>query len=75
MECLYKEVEEKMFPLDEPCEEMGSKSFEVPALRDEEFAQITVLGLFVSFPNGEALSFVLKLDSTGFLMGIHLRPT
>ncbi|GKD45504.1 hypothetical protein Tco_1270149 [Tanacetum coccineum] len=52
MECLYKEVEDKMFPLDEPCEEMGSEAFEVPALRDEEFAQIIVLGLCVFFPNG-----------------------
>ncbi|GJS18109.1 hypothetical protein Tco_0412581 [Tanacetum coccineum] len=60
MECLYKEVEDKMFPLDELCEEIGSEAFEVHALKDEEFAQITVLGLCVSFPNGEALSFVFQ---------------
>ncbi|GJT26268.1 hypothetical protein Tco_0906543 [Tanacetum coccineum] len=41
---------------EEPFEEMGSEAIEVPALKDEEFAQIIVLGLCVSFPNGEALS-------------------
>ncbi|GKE05647.1 hypothetical protein Tco_1397665 [Tanacetum coccineum] len=58
MECLYKEVKDKIFPFDESCEEMGSEAFEVPALKDEEFAQIAVLGLGVSFPNGEAVSFM-----------------
>ncbi|GKA80879.1 reverse transcriptase domain-containing protein [Tanacetum coccineum] len=66
MECLYKEVEDKIFPFDEPSEEMGSESFEVPALKDEEFAQIVVLGLGVSFPNGEALSFVLRKHANAF---------
>ncbi|GJQ96320.1 hypothetical protein Tco_0007459, partial [Tanacetum coccineum] len=50
---------DRIFTLEEPFEEMGSEAIEVPALKDEEFAQITVLGLRVSFPNGEALSFVL----------------
>ncbi|GJR68449.1 hypothetical protein Tco_0014514 [Tanacetum coccineum] len=31
---------------------MGSEAIEVPALKEEEFAQITVLGVHVSFPNG-----------------------
>ncbi|GKA77251.1 ribonuclease H-like domain-containing protein [Tanacetum coccineum] len=57
MECLYKEDVDRIFTLEEPFEEMGSEAIEVPALKDEEFAQITVLGLCVSFPNGEALSF------------------
>nr|GEU36640.1 hypothetical protein [Tanacetum cinerariifolium] len=46
-------------PLDEPVEEMGSEAIEEPAHKEEEFAQIVVLGLCVFFPNGEALSFVL----------------
>nr|GEY03964.1 MAK10-like protein [Tanacetum cinerariifolium] len=53
MECLYKEFEDKMFSLDELYEEIGSKAFEVPALKDEDLAQITVLRLCVSFPNGD----------------------
>nr|GEZ01188.1 hypothetical protein [Tanacetum cinerariifolium] len=57
---ISRDVEDKMFPLDEPYEEIGSEAFELPALKDEEFAQIVVLGLCVSFPNGEALSFVLN---------------
>ncbi|GJT90918.1 hypothetical protein Tco_1079763 [Tanacetum coccineum] len=53
------EDDDRIFTLDEPFEEMGSEAIEVPALKEEKFAQITVLGLCVSFPNGEALSFVL----------------
>ncbi|GJU41159.1 putative ribonuclease H-like domain-containing protein [Tanacetum coccineum] len=71
---VLKDVD-RIFTLDEPFEEMGSEAIEVPALKEEEFAQITVLGLCVSFPNGDALSFVLQRVSTDFLMGIHLRPT
>ncbi|GJW46533.1 hypothetical protein Tco_0078179 [Tanacetum coccineum] len=56
---LSPEDDDRIFTLDEPFEEMGSEAIEVPALKEEEFAQITVLGLCVSFPNGEALSFVL----------------
>ncbi|GJV44354.1 hypothetical protein Tco_1428890 [Tanacetum coccineum] len=41
MECLYKEDVERIFTLDEPFEEMGSEAIEVPALKEEEFAQIT----------------------------------
>ncbi|GJZ49025.1 hypothetical protein Tco_0603215 [Tanacetum coccineum] len=59
MECLYKEDVDRIFTLDEPFEEMGSEAIEVPALKEEEFAQIVVLGLCVFFPNGDALSFVL----------------
>ncbi|GJY13808.1 hypothetical protein Tco_0383117 [Tanacetum coccineum] len=57
MGCLYKEDVDRIFTLDEPCEEMGSEATEVPTLKEEEFAQIVVLGLCVLFPNGEALSF------------------
>ncbi|GJS55737.1 hypothetical protein Tco_0629099 [Tanacetum coccineum] len=42
MECLYKEDVDRIFTLEEPFEEMGSGAIEVPALKDEEFAQITV---------------------------------
>ncbi|GJV89733.1 FAR1-related sequence 5-like protein, partial [Tanacetum coccineum] len=59
MECLYKEVKDKMFPLYEPCEEIGSEVFEVRALKDEEFAQITVLGLCVFVPS-EAREFTFE---------------
>ncbi|GJS79959.1 hypothetical protein Tco_0729840 [Tanacetum coccineum] len=59
MECLYKEDVDRIFTLEEPFEEMGSEAIEVPALKDEEFAQITVLGLCVSFPN-EAREFTFK---------------
>ncbi|GJR08538.1 DNA helicase [Tanacetum coccineum] len=47
--------------LEEPFEEMDLKAIEVPALKEEVFAQRIVLGLCVSFPNGEALSFVFLL--------------
>ncbi|GJU05019.1 ribonuclease H-like domain-containing protein [Tanacetum coccineum] len=43
MECLYKEDVDRIFTLDEPFEDMGSKAIEVPALKDEEFAQITLV--------------------------------
>ncbi|GJU38727.1 hypothetical protein Tco_1191684 [Tanacetum coccineum] len=59
MECLYKEDVDRIFTLDEPFEEMGSEAIEVPALKEEEFAQITVLGLCVSFPN-EAQEFTFE---------------
>ncbi|GKD22518.1 hypothetical protein Tco_1224221 [Tanacetum coccineum] len=49
-----------MFPLDEPCEEIGSEAFKVPTLKDEEIAQITVLGLCVSFPNVELSNLVFQ---------------
>ncbi|GJU99321.1 hypothetical protein Tco_1328592 [Tanacetum coccineum] len=75
MECLYKEDVDRIFTLDEPFEEMGSEAIEVHALKEEEFAQIVVLGLCVFFPNGDALSFVLWRVSTDFLIGIYLRPT
>ncbi|GKC67487.1 hypothetical protein Tco_1100085, partial [Tanacetum coccineum] len=39
---------------------MGSEAVEVPALKEEEFAQITMLGVHISFPNGIALSFELR---------------
>nr|GEX71978.1 hypothetical protein [Tanacetum cinerariifolium] len=61
MKCLYKEDDEKIFTSEEPFEELGSDVVEVPALKDEEFAQIIYLGEHVSFPNGIALSFVLSL--------------
>ncbi|GJS66689.1 hypothetical protein Tco_0681253 [Tanacetum coccineum] len=41
---------------------MGSEDTEVPALKEEEFAQITILGVHVSVPNGNTLSFVLLLS-------------
>ncbi|GKE70316.1 hypothetical protein Tco_1528388 [Tanacetum coccineum] len=75
MECLYKEDDDKIFTSGEPFEEMGSDVIEVPALKDEEFAQITDLGEHVSFPNGIALSFELRQVPTVFPVGIHLRPT
>ncbi|GKC45304.1 hypothetical protein Tco_1063026 [Tanacetum coccineum] len=53
---------------------MGSKVVDVHALKEEEFAQITVLGVHVSFPSGRALSFVLMQVQTNFPMGIHQRP-
>nr|GEY75230.1 hypothetical protein [Tanacetum cinerariifolium] len=56
MKCLYKEDVDRIFTLEELFEEMDSEAIEVPALKDEEFAQITVLGLCVSFPN-EAQEF------------------
>ncbi|GJY92108.1 hypothetical protein Tco_0507890 [Tanacetum coccineum] len=59
MKCLYKEVVDRIFTLDEPFEEMGSEAIEVLALKEEEFAQITVLGLCVSFPN-EAREFTFE---------------
>ncbi|GKE39017.1 hypothetical protein Tco_1462422, partial [Tanacetum coccineum] len=65
MECLYKEDVDRIFTLDEPFKEMGSEAIEVPALKDEEFAQITVLGLRVSFPNGINL-FVVLWDYASF---------
>ncbi|GJT21895.1 hypothetical protein Tco_0891832 [Tanacetum coccineum] len=81
MECLYKEDVDRIFTLDEPFEEMGSEAIEVPALKEEEFAQITMLGLYVFFPIGDALSFVLireDLNAVYQLMmkmsfGIHSR--
>ncbi|GJW33508.1 hypothetical protein Tco_0053540 [Tanacetum coccineum] len=54
---------------------MGSKVVDVHALKEEEFEQITVLGVHVSFPSGRALSFVLMQVQTNFPMGIHQRPT
>ncbi|GJY55854.1 hypothetical protein Tco_0454969 [Tanacetum coccineum] len=60
MECLYKEDDDKIFTSGEPFEEMGSKAIEVPALKDEEFAQITDLGEHVSFPNGPITAFSLS---------------
>ncbi|GJT79539.1 hypothetical protein Tco_1053881 [Tanacetum coccineum] len=75
MECLYTEDDDKIFALDEPFEEMGSEAVEVPALKEEEFAKIIVLGEHVSFPNGMSLSFALRQVAKVFLMGIHLRPT
>ncbi|GKB61716.1 hypothetical protein Tco_0917902 [Tanacetum coccineum] len=51
MECLYKEDVDRIFTLDEPFEEMGSEAIEVPILKEEEFAQIVVLGLCVFFCN------------------------
>ncbi|GJW53787.1 hypothetical protein Tco_0097872 [Tanacetum coccineum] len=54
---------------------MGSEGVAVHALKEEEFAQITVLGVHVSFPNGIALSFVLRQVLTIFPVEIHLRPT
>ncbi|GKE80334.1 hypothetical protein Tco_1550334, partial [Tanacetum coccineum] len=38
------EDDNRIFTLDEPFEEMGSEAIEVPALKEEEFAQIVVLG-------------------------------
>ncbi|GJU34987.1 hypothetical protein Tco_1183341 [Tanacetum coccineum] len=35
MECLYKEDVDRIFTLDEPFEEMGSKAIEVPALKED----------------------------------------
>ncbi|GKC83796.1 hypothetical protein Tco_1139513 [Tanacetum coccineum] len=64
MECLYKEDDDKIFTLDEPFEEMGSEAIEVPALKEEEFTQIVVLGLCVLFSNGDGLSFVLYVVPT-----------
>ncbi|GKG33716.1 hypothetical protein Tco_0433875 [Tanacetum coccineum] len=75
MGCLYKEDDKKIFTSEEPFEELGSEVVEVPALKDEEFAQIIDLGEHVFFPNGIALSFVLRQVPTVFLVGIHLRPT
>ncbi|GJY74629.1 hypothetical protein Tco_0479060 [Tanacetum coccineum] len=75
MECLYKEEDDKIFTLNEPFEEMGSGAVEAFALKEEEFAQIIVLGEYVSFPNGIALSFVLRQVPTLFPVRIHLRPT
>nr|GEW70333.1 hypothetical protein [Tanacetum cinerariifolium] len=51
MESLYKKDDDRIFTLDEPFKNMGLEAIDVPALKDEEFAQITVLGLCVSFPN------------------------
>ncbi|GKE16682.1 hypothetical protein Tco_1424259, partial [Tanacetum coccineum] len=39
---------------------MGSEAIAVPPLKEKEFAQITMLGVHVSFPNAKALSFVLR---------------
>ncbi|GJY45021.1 hypothetical protein Tco_0433234 [Tanacetum coccineum] len=75
MQCLYKEEDDKIFTLDEPFEEMSSEAVEVPALKEEEFATITVLGEHFFFSNGIALSFVLRQVPTVFPMRIHLRPT
>ncbi|GJU37777.1 reverse transcriptase domain-containing protein, partial [Tanacetum coccineum] len=61
MKCLYKEDDDIIFTLDEPLEEMGSEAIEVPALKEEEFAQITVLGLCVSFPNGCNIRDLIRL--------------
>ncbi|GJU33680.1 hypothetical protein Tco_1182034 [Tanacetum coccineum] len=47
----------------------------VHVLKEEEFAKIIVLGEHVSFPNGAALSFVLRQVPTAFPVGIHQRPT
>nr|GEU95848.1 hypothetical protein [Tanacetum cinerariifolium] len=54
------EDDDRIFTLDEPFEEMSSEAIEVPSLKDEEFAQIVVLGLCVFFPNGEALAQQLE---------------
>nr|GEU56364.1 hypothetical protein [Tanacetum cinerariifolium] len=67
--------DDKIFPLDEPFEDMGSKAIDVPALKEEEFAKIIVLGEHVSFHDGIALSFVLRKVSTVYPVGIQLRPT
>nr|GEY12356.1 hypothetical protein [Tanacetum cinerariifolium] len=75
MECLYIDEDDSIFTLVEPLEEMGSKAIEVLALKEDEFAQLTVLGVYVSFPNGKSLSFALMQVSTVFLIRIHLRPT
>ncbi|GKD86801.1 hypothetical protein Tco_1357955 [Tanacetum coccineum] len=75
MECLYREKDDKIFTLDEPFEEMGSKAVEVLALKEEEFTKIRVLGEHVSFPNGIALSFLSRQVPTVFTMGVYLRPT
>ncbi|GJT77117.1 hypothetical protein Tco_1043842 [Tanacetum coccineum] len=54
---------------------MGSGVVVVHALKEEEFAQITILGVQVSFHNGMTLSFMLRQVPTVFPVGIHLRPT
>ncbi|GJV41039.1 hypothetical protein Tco_1419479 [Tanacetum coccineum] len=73
MECLYKEDDDRIFTLDEPFEEMGSEAIEVPALKEEEFAQITVLRLYVSFPN-EAREFTFeRMDDPNITMDEYIR--
>ncbi|GJW88894.1 hypothetical protein Tco_0164234 [Tanacetum coccineum] len=42
---------------------MGSEAIEVPTLKEEEFAQVIVIGVHVSFPNGKSLSFVLSFNT------------
>ncbi|GKD86105.1 hypothetical protein Tco_1357259 [Tanacetum coccineum] len=75
VEKILFEDDDKIFTLDEPFEEIGSEAVEVHALKEEEFANIIVLGEHVSFPNGIALSFALRQVATVFPVGIHLRPT
>ncbi|GKB21061.1 hypothetical protein Tco_0854984 [Tanacetum coccineum] len=65
-----QEDDDKIFTSDEPFEEMGSEAVEVHALKEEEFAQTTMLGEHVSYPNGIALSFVWRQVPTIFPMGI-----
>ncbi|GKB99488.1 hypothetical protein Tco_0985625 [Tanacetum coccineum] len=56
-----------IFTFVEPVEEKGLGVVEVPALKEEEFAQITVSRVQVSFPNGHAkfLEFKKGLEFLG----------
>ncbi|GJU19879.1 hypothetical protein Tco_1153221 [Tanacetum coccineum] len=41
---------------------MGSEAIELPALKEDEFAQIIVLGVHVSFPNGKRT--IIRVDAS-----------
>ncbi|GJU45907.1 retrovirus-related pol polyprotein from transposon TNT 1-94 [Tanacetum coccineum] len=75
MECLYKEDVDRIFTLDEPFKEMGSETIKVHALKEEEFAQITLWHRRLSHFHDDTLHETLYEDSTSQRSSSNVRSS